>query len=252
MLTVIQLHCGGHGLHVEWECLCDCGNTCNVAAHKLRNGHTKSCGCLRNKRPHEDLTGQKFNLLTVVSLHSVKNGKVRWNCICECGNKTEARSNNLKSGSVKSCGCLRKTNPTIKTHGLTNTRLYHIWENMKARCYNPNIASFKNYGARGIKICEEWLKDNNMFFEWAMNNGYNETLTIERIDNNLDYCPENCKWIPIGDQPYNKRNVLGIEKVHEIRILFNSKIKLKDIAAKYEVCVSTIKKIKYGKYYANV
>ena len=113
-------------------------------------------------------------------------------------------SNHLKSGKIKSCGCLNKQgNPK---HGLRYTRLYRIWINMKTRCYNKNTNRYKDYGARGITICNEWRNDFMSFYNWSMNNGYDENLTIDRINNDKNYEPSNCRWITVKEQNRNKRN----------------------------------------------
>lgn len=154
-----------------------------------------------------DLTGMKFGKLTVISLNSRRKYHHYWNCICECGNECIIAGSNLVGGKTKSCGCHRKENPAIlfSTHKQTNTKLYYIWINMKSRCYKKYNTDYHNYGLRGIKVCEEWQKFEP-FYEWAMSNGYKEGLSIERIDVNKDYYPENCKWITMSEQAKNKRN----------------------------------------------
>lgn len=162
----------------------------------------------------KDITGKKFNMLTVISrAPNAPGGVTRWNCICDCGNKAVVRGSNLKNGSVKSCGCLAKKRikETVTTHGKSKTRLYSIWCRMKDRCYNRNVPSYKDYGARGIRVCEQWKLDFNSFYIWAVSSGYTDFLTIERIDCNKDYCPENCTWIPKSQQAANRRSCVLIE-----------------------------------------
>lgn len=166
-----------------------------------------------------DLTGQKFNLLSVVSL-SDRKSKCRgafWNCVCDCGNQVTVMARSLKTGHTVSCGCwhrkesgarMRKRNTT---HGKAKTRLYSIWATMKTRCYNPHSECFSDYGGRGISVCGEWSESYQEFDNWAMANGYAATLTIERIDNNGNYCPDNCTWIILSDQSKNRRDTVFFE-----------------------------------------
>lgn len=183
-----------------------------------------------------NLIGQKFGRLTVIEKVGTRKkpcGKtiMIWKCKCDCGNITEANTSALRSGEKSSCGCLRKerkpksgkkTNDNqirnIKNydtgeylqaicseHGLSRSRLYNIWQAMKTRCYNKNHKFYKDYGGRGIKICKEWQHDFMSFREWAVNNGYKDSLTIDRIDVNGNYEPSNCRWVTMSVQNKNKR-----------------------------------------------
>lgn len=153
--------------------------------------------------------GEKYNRLTVVGFEH-RGAHWYWNCICDCGNKRTVNPMKLIKGHTQSCGCIKAermksyTDIYRRKHGDTGKRLYTILCGMKARCGNPNCKDYHNYGARGIKICKEW-DDYCAFKEWAISHGYEDGLTIERIDVNGDYCPENCKWIPVSDQPLNTR-----------------------------------------------
>ncbi len=163
-----------------------------------------------------DITGKKYNLLLVVErVENAKNGVSRWKCLCDCGNYTIVRGGNLKSGAVKSCGCLNYSSKN-KKHGMSKSSLYNIWNGMKFRCYNPKSESYKYYGGRGIKVCDDWENDAENFMEWAMSNGYEEGLTIDRIDSDKDYCPENCRWISKGDQAKNRR--MNYDILHDGKI----------------------------------
>lgn len=157
-----------------------------------------------------DLSGQRFGRLTVLERShesKCKNRQAKWKCLCDCGNITYSGGYELRSGSTISCGCyhIEECGNQHRTHGLSKTRLYRIYCKMKERCYKPNNDNYKYYGGLGITICDEWLNDFAKFAEWAMTNGYEENLTIDRIDNEKGYCPENCRWLTIQDQQKNKR-----------------------------------------------
>jgi len=156
----------------------------------------------------KDLSGKRFGRLLVIKEQGRNNrGKAVWLCKCDCGNEKAVYSYLLVSGQTQSCGCLQKE--LIKkrsiTHGQRTTKLYKIWANMKSRCNNPNASHYEYYGGKGIKICEEW-HDFKAFQIWAANNGYSDGLTIDRIDNDKDYCPDNCRWITKRQQASNKSN----------------------------------------------
>lgn len=155
----------------------------------------------------KDITGQKFGkLIAIKCIKRDKYNRAIWLCKCDCGNLTEVKIGSLTSGNTKSCGCLRKET-TIKSHTKHNkcsTRLYRIYYNMRSRCYYRKSNRYKNYGARGIKICDEWLTDFMNFYNWAMNNGYQEGLTIDRIDTNGNYEPGNCRWVGNKSQARNR------------------------------------------------
>lgn len=154
----------------------------------------------------KDITGQKFGLLTAIKpIEKGKNG-TKWLCQCECGNFHTTTVTYLLNGDCKSCGCYKYEpfKEMITKHGMTGTRIYSIWNSMRNRCNNPNALRYKDYGGRGIKCCEEW-NDFKEFLKWANSNGYKDDLTLDRIDNNKSYCPDNCRWVTMEQQQYNKR-----------------------------------------------
>ena len=159
-----------------------------------------------------DLTGQKFGRLTVINREENDNrGRARWRCKCECGNIVVVASSSLRSGHTVSCGCYNRDKCIERhtTHGMSNTRLFRIWCGMKERCNNPNNTRYENYGGRGISVYEDW-KDFLKFKEWAEKRGYSDELSIDRIDVNGNYCPDNCRWIPMIEQSNNRTNSVYI------------------------------------------
>ena len=156
--------------------------------------------------------GDRYGMLTIIRevepyYYKGKLTSRKFECRCDCGNTTITTLNRLRQGRVKSCGCL--IGKSSKNNGQTNTRLYRIWTSIKQRCYYPKVISYKRYGGRGIIVCDEWLKNFDSFYIWAINNGYSDGLTIDRIDYNGIYEPSNCRWVDYITQGNNRStNVL--------------------------------------------
>lgn len=163
-----------------------------------------------------DMTGMEFGRLTILQrVPTPKHSRVtHWECMCECGKVMVTTRPNLINGHTVSCGCyaleVRRGNKHGVTHNESRTRLYHIWQSMKQRCYDENVEGYKWYGAVGVEVCEEWMEYIN-FSKWAKSNGYNKKLTIDRIDVNGDYEPNNCKWSTTKEQNRNKTTTRYIE-----------------------------------------
>lgn len=158
---------------------------------------------------YKDRTGERFG--RVVVLGRAENsacGRTRQRCKCDCGRIFVTDTQNLVNGDCKSCGCLHKEllGDAHRTHGLSKEAIYAVWSMMIQRCENANNKAYKDYGSRGISVCEEWHKFD-VFYAWAISSGYSKGLTIERKNVNGDYCPENCTWITMKEQMRNRRNV---------------------------------------------
>lgn len=164
------------------------------------------------KIPYDEIPKMKFERLQPIRIVDGK-GRTKWLCKCDCGNEVVVTQKNLCNGNTKSCGCLNTEMRKGRNKGYRgNERLYVLWVGIKGRCNNPNNTSYKWYGAKGIRVCEEWENDYLSFKKWAIESGYDETLprgaqTIERLDTNKDYCPENCTWKTIQQQQRNKGNL---------------------------------------------
>ena len=197
LIVVSEVGKGGTQGQTKWLCLCDCGNNTTVFGADLRSGNTKSCGCYRDNKINE--VGNKYNRWTVLSeAGRDKHGNVLWLCRCDCGTETIIVGASLRSGHTMSCGCYAIEKAT--THGQWGTRIRRIWGKMKERCTNKKHIHYHRYGGRGIKVL---FKSFEEFYKWAMSNGYKDDLSIDRINNDGDYFPENCRWATPTQQMQN-------------------------------------------------
>lgn len=163
----------------------------------------------------KDIAGRKFGRLTAIKLTGKQNRKNLWLCRCECGKETIVTASHLLAGHTKSCGCLASENAAkaskIKNtkHGLHKSRIYRAWINMRARCLNPKEQHYPDYGGRGIKICQRWLNSFKNFLDDM--GAPPEGTSLDRIDVNGDYCPDNCRWASNEVQANNRRNTVYLE-----------------------------------------
>lgn len=165
----------------------------------------------------KDLTGQVYGRLKAIRVDEVlSTRKTYWVCECECGNIKIVRSDSLQDGRVKSCGCLkkeqdRKNLEANHSHKMSKTRIYTEWQGIKSRCLYVNNDCYERYGGRGIKICDEWIESFESFRDWSFKNGYSDILTIDRINNNGNYEPGNCRWVDNKTQCNNRRSNIIIK-----------------------------------------
>lgn len=256
-LTVVErdIHSVGR---VYWFCKCSCGNIKRVRGTHLNAGKINSCGCLLHERSSQflDIKGMTFGYATVVDVYS-KSRPIKWICKCKCGNTFITQGNKLRSGRCKSCGCYRTDllKITKRTHGMTidNKRLYNIWNAMNNRCYNIKHDKYKYYGGRGITICDEWLDNNSLFFDWALANGYKNPLTIHRKDNDGNYSAGNCCFITHQEQMQATSVSTPVPLVILIKKdIINTTLTLKEVSKKFNVKYDIVLDIKNERTYKNI
>jgi len=175
-----------------------------------------------------DLTGKKFNKLTVIELIGSKYGVTKWKCKCDCGNYAVVASVELKNGTTKACGCLKGKHRKYPISS-ENNRLYKTWSHMKSRCYREKDISYKNYGGRGIAVCNEWLQDFMSFYNWSIENGYKKNLEIDRINSDENYSSSNCRWVTKLINTRNRRISINIDGKSLMEIAIESSIKYKTL-----------------------
>jgi len=211
-LTVISRAGSDKHGQMTWLCKCDCGNERSFPGHSLRHGRTSNCG-----EHNRIIVGQRFGRLTVMKLmdHPANNGASLWRCVCDCGKDTIVMAANLRSGITKSCGCLKieriiESNTThghAGGNGKNKTRTYAAWSYAIKRCTSSSCERFKNYGGRGISVCDRW---RHSFENFLADMGECPIgFSIERIDVDGNYEPSNCTWIPMKDQAKNTTRTKG-------------------------------------------
>lgn len=223
-LTVLQ---GVYTLQrdIIWLCQCDCGIQTLATTNSLTSGKGKSCGCYAreiNLIQLKDITGQKFGRLTVLRLAERKGHSILWLCRCDCGKEKVTPGGSLRNGFTKSCGCLnseivKARNALCRTHGQTGSSEYATWSAMKGRCLDPRHRAWKDYGKRGITVCERWLKFENFYEDMGPRPSPKHSL--DRIDNDGNYEPGNCRWALQIVQVNNRRGSRYIEFKGESRTI---------------------------------
>ena len=257
-LTVLRRSGCDDKLFNSWLCRCDCGEEVLRFCETVPEHHS---ACLRCKKKKQGsyiehgtwLLGRRFGRLTVINYKGRdSNSNHLWEYQCDCGTITTVRATSLIMGQTQSCGCLtiERAREASTKHGLHKHPLYAIWHQMRERCYNPKCKAYKNYGARNIVICKNWLEDFLNFYNWAMENGYEKDLSIDRKDVNGNYEPNNCRWATPSEQSQNtRRTKIKPDQLEAIRQDTRSNAK---IAKDYGVNESTISRIRAGTTWSNI
>ena len=216
---------------------------------------------MKDRINYDELIGRKYGKLTIKKIIRETGKKAMVECECECGGRKITQYTNLKAGKTISCGCVLKETrlknlSKREKHGMTGTKIFNVWLGIKERCYNKNHLGYKNYGGRGITVCDEWLNDFMNFYNWSMKNGYKEELdergrnllTIDRIDNDKGYSPDNCRWTTSKIQNRNKRNTkFTNEDIENIKKAGMNVEQIRQRALKYRLTLEEA--IKIPKYH---
>ena len=194
----------------SWVCQCDCGTIATITAANLKSGQ-KSCRSCADDARGDDLTGRRYGRLLVLRRNRREVGRLFWVCRCDCGKEHTVRALHLKNSHVQSCGCLaaERASEANTKHGMSSHSVYVAWENMRQRCRNPANRWFHRYGGRGITICERW--DDSAAFLADMLPTWQKGLTLDRIDNDGNYEPGNCRWVPQSKQLSNREKTIFID-----------------------------------------
>lgn len=236
---------------VYWKCKCDCGTITEVHGNLLRRGTTISCGCYHREQQKKnailkpkDMLGQRIGHLLVIEYAGSKHNLAMWKCLCDCGKTVIVPGAYLRAGHTNSCGA----NVHRKKHGGVNEKLYGVYRAMLQRCYNANNSQYDDYGGRGITVCDEWKDSYISFRDWAFTNGYREEVlpnglnkwTIDRINVNGNYEPNNCRWITCQEQQFNKRD--------NVYITYNGETKTaKEFSIQYNISPDVLwQRLKHG------
>ena len=196
--------------------------------------------------------GETYGRLTVLARNGSTASGAAWLCECICGNRVTVGANNLMRGNTKSCGCLESelTSARCTTHGFSSHLLYtNVYINMKARCHNEKYYRYKDYGGKGIKVCDEWLNNPRSFYEWGILNGYKDSMHLHRKDKTKDYCPENCEFLDRLVHLRSHMAKLTEEQAKEIRYGHGS---VRSLSKKFNISAWSINDIRTGKTWKNV
>ncbi len=212
VLEMVGDWAGGSGL-TRWRCKCDCGEIVDRSGTGLMNGKMPSCGCAITSKI--DMRNEVFGRLTVIGRSPLPKTSEYWDCLCECGATTQAKRSSLLAGAIRSCGCLSRERKTTHGHaGGVASKTYYIWSSMLARCRTTTHAAYSDYGGRGINVCDEWMEYSRFLSDMGERP---HGKSLDRIDNDLGYSAENCRWSTRKEQNNNRRNNVrltldGVEK----------------------------------------